>query len=81
MDRRRALMMEYAASYPRSFWVLQSSSFYGLISLVNEIGSALRWTTLSPWPARALSAAFFGGAMLFFSRRQVVAARDPHSPN
>jgi hypothetical protein len=79
MDERRALMLVYATKYPRSYWLLQGSSFYGLLSLVNEVGSDLGWLTLNPWPARALGAAFFGGAMLWVVRRQKVAAPDIQS--
>ncbi len=62
-------MKAYATKHPSSYWFIQSSSFYGLLSLLNELTSEFGWVVANPWPSKALGAVFFGGAMLWVARR------------
>jgi predicted ATPase len=69
MDDSRAMMKAYANKHPASYWFMTSSSFYGLISLLNEVTNEFGWGLQNAWQSKALGAVFFGGAMLWVARR------------
>jgi hypothetical protein len=71
MNQRRQFFQAFATQHPRSYWIMQSAVFYGLVSLFYDVTSTFGWGTSNHWMPRLLSAIFYGGYMLMVARRDV----------
>lgn len=67
MKDRDTFFRDLARRHPRTYWMIQSCLFYGLMALIHDIAATLAWFSPSPWPSRVLASILFAGAMLWFA--------------
>ena len=69
MNDRQPFFRTFAALHPRSYWAMQSATFYGLMSLLDDVASSLGWGPSTHWAPRVVTAIFFGWFMLMTAGR------------